>query len=137
MVTLLVMSSQHYIAMDKDYFKEVWNKYFKGQFSYKTLKEQFVPDEEAKKEIRELLNEIDSKSKEELIQSDSKRKKAYWKKHRFKVLIGIIIFHLLTFNKLIFGRGDTEITVMTIVFTVLLLYWVFTGSSTEPPDSPN
>ena len=100
MVTLLVMSSQHYIAMDKDYFKEVWNKYFKGQFSYKTLKEQFVPDEESKKEIRELLNEFDSKSKEELIQSDSKRKKAYWEKHRFKVLIGIIIFHFLTFNKL-------------------------------------
>ena len=122
--------------MDKDYLKEVWNKYFKGQFSYKTLKEQFVPDEESKKEIRELLDEIDSKSKEELIQSDSKRKKAYWKKHRFKVLIGIMIFHLLTFNELIFG-GDPETTVMTMLFTVSLLYWVFTGSSTEPPDSPN
>ena len=123
------------MSIDKEYLKEVWNKYFKGQFSYKTLKEQFVPDEESKKEIRELIDEIDSKSKEEFIQSDSKRKKVYWKKHRFKVLIGIIIFHLLTFNKLILG-GDTETTVMTMVFTVSLLYWVFTGSSTEPPDSP-
>ena len=28
------------MAIDKESLKEVWNKYFKGQFSYKALKEQ-------------------------------------------------------------------------------------------------
>ena len=36
-----------HITIDKESLKEVWNKYFKGQFSYKALKEQFVPNEES------------------------------------------------------------------------------------------
>ena len=35
------------MAIDKESLKEVWNKYFKEQFSYKALKEQFVPNEES------------------------------------------------------------------------------------------
>ena len=60
------------MAIDKESLKKVWNKYFKGQFSYKVLKEQFVPDEESKKEIDDLLEEIDSTPKEELVELEVK-----------------------------------------------------------------
>ena len=123
------------MAIDKESLKEVWNKYFKGQFSYKALKEQFVPDEESKKEIDDLLEEIDSTPKEELVKLEVKSNRNTWEKHRFKVLLGIIIFHILTFKKT-FSGDDTETTVLIMVFTVSLLYWVFTGNSTKPPDNP-
>ena len=123
------------MAIDKESLKKVWNKYFKGQFSYKVLKEQFVPDEESKKEIDDLLEEIDSTPKEQLVDLEVKSNRNSWKKHRFKVLAGIIIFHILTFKKTL-SVVDTETTVLIMVSSVSLLYWVFTGNSTKPPDNP-
>ena len=123
------------MAIDKESLKEVWNKYFKGQFSYKALKELFVPDEDSKKEIDDLLEEIDSIPEEELVEFEVKSNRMTWEKHRFKVLAGIVIFHILTFKKT-FSGYYTKTTVLVMVFTVSLLYWVFTGNSTKPPDNP-